>query len=259
ALLVGRVRRLVVGPVAVDLPAVAYISAARELDALRAARAERLQIPGEADQVEKDLVGQALIEIRELDVQPGGAVVFDADVVAAALLLAQHRPRRRRERRAASIVGDLVQARRTKSGAEAGPVLDRRPGPKILDVRGAQPDARVRPEILVVVVAGTGRDVQAVRERALVLRIDATLIALEALVTQHALVLEVETVSDRVGAARAVAAGILPARELAARAVRELTFGEVVAHDVDLAVREPVRETLRVVIRGEPVRRLLGR
>src|SRR5690606_19123888 len=196
---------------------------------------------------------------RDLDVHAAGAVIFDADVVAAALFLAQHRVGGRR-RVALAIIGNLVKARGAESGPVARAVLQRCAAREILNVRGAQPDARVRAEILVVVVPDAGRHVEAIGKPALILGVVTALVALlRSDRGRHALVLEIHAVSDRGAGRRTVTAGILEPSDLTPSAERKLSVGEVIADDVDFAVSDPIRKTLAVVVRGAATCRLLGR
>src|SRR5690606_40318189 len=59
-----------------------------------------------------------LVEVRDVDVQPAGRVVFDPEVVAAASLLAQREPGGRRCGERAEVEADLVEARRAERSEE---------------------------------------------------------------------------------------------------------------------------------------------
>ena len=149
---------VVVRPVREPLPVRGERRGRAELDALGRARAAALQIAREAAEVEVDLVRDLLLEVRGLEVQAARGVVLGADVVAAARLVAQRRRGGRRERERPFVVRDLVEARRAEPGAVAQAVLQHAAVGAVVNVRRADPAARVRAEVVAVVVARADRE-----------------------------------------------------------------------------------------------------
>src|SRR5690606_18888924 len=155
----------------------------------------------------------------------------------------------RRERIGTAVVSDLEQARRPEARAVARPVLERVAAVERLHVGAAHTGARVRAEVLVVVVARAERQEEAVAERALILHVVGVLIALERPgLVLHFLALQIEAVDDRDAVGRPEAARVLEPAEPALDGERARALREVAARDVDVAVAEGARDLLAAVV-----------
>src|SRR5690606_11056707 len=163
---------------------------------LRRALAARLQVSRPVDRVEVDFVLDVLVEIRDVDPQAARARILEPDVVTAARFLFQNDVGGGR-RRGAAVERDLVKARRPEAGAVARAVFHRRDDREILHIRGAQPDARMRAELLVVVVARARGHEERFAELALVLEVVALLIPLARRRVYDLLGLKIDAVGER--------------------------------------------------------------